>query len=74
MPIAIFAQSSVISDIGDAVSKLSRIIIAIIAACGAWAGLKLAKGDQDAVPRLIGCVVGAVVVGMATALINYFKV
>ena len=70
----LFAQSAVISDITEAVNKLSRILIAVIAGCGVWAGLKFAKGDQDAVPRLVMCVAGAVVVGLATALVNFFKV
>jgi hypothetical protein len=74
LPSMIFAQSAVISDIGEAVNKLSRILMAVIAGCGAWAGLKLAKGDQDAVPRLVACVAGAIVVGLAVALINFFKV
>ena len=73
-PIGLFAQSAVVSDITDAVGKLSRIILAIITGCGVWAGLKLAKGDQDAIPRLVMCVAGAITVGLAVALINFFKV
>lgn len=74
MTAPLFAQSAVIGDISEAVSKLSRILIVVIAGCGVWAGLKFAKGDQDAVPRLVMCVAGAVVVGLATALVNFFKV
>ena len=73
-PTLIQAQSAVVGDIGDAVSKMSRIVLAIITGCGVWAGLKLAKGDQDAIPRLVMCIAGAVTVGVAVALINFFKV
>lgn len=74
MPVILFAQSAVVSDITDAVGKLSRIVLVIITGCGVWAGLKLAKGDQDAIPRLVMCIAGAVTVGLAVALINFFKV
>ena len=74
IPTLLFAEGAVISDIGEAVNKLSRILLVVIAACGVWSGVKLAKGDQDAIPRLISCVAGAIVVGVAAALINYFKV
>jgi hypothetical protein len=70
----LWAQSAVISDITDAVGKLSRIILIVITGCGVWAGLKFAKGDQDAVPRIVMCVAGAVIVGVAGALVNFFKV
>ncbi len=74
MPLMANAQSAVISDIGEAINKLSRILLVVITGCGVWAGLKLAKGDQDAIPRLVMCVAGAIVVGVAVALINFFKV
>lgn len=74
LPLAVNAQSAVISDIGEAINKLSRILLVVITGCGVWAGLKLAKGDQDAIPRLVMCVAGAIVVGVAVALINFFKV
>ena len=74
VPTLVCAQSAVISDITEAVNKLSRVILAIIGGCGVWSGLKFAKGDQDAIPRLVMCIAGAVIVGVATAIINYFKV
>ncbi len=74
LPTLILAQSAVVGEISDAVGKLSRIVLAVITGCGVWAGLKLAKGDQDAIPRLVMCVAGAITVGVAVALINFFKV
>ncbi len=70
----LLAAGAVVSDIGDAVNKLSQVVMAIIVGCAVWCGLKMAKGDQDAMPRLVMCIVGAVVVGAAMTLINFFKV
>ena len=73
LPTFVMAQS-ITGTIKDATEKLTTILMLIMVGAAAWAGFELKSGNPQAINKLIYCIVGIIIVGSASAIVNFFKV
>lgn len=70
-PVLLSAQSFQ-SDINDAISKLTTLVILFCAGAGVYCGIEFAKGNPGAQGRLVMCVMGGVIAAIGSQLVKFF--
>jgi len=60
------------SDINDAISKLTTLVILFCAGAGVYSGIEFAKGNPGAQSRLVMCVIGSVIAAIGSQLVRFF--